>query len=109
MQSHMRKLLLVGLSVLFSPLIYIVVMELSDEVATRHLGSVCCLLAICGYASPLATIVSHMLVVSLCYNPPWLLLVLPLDTGSAAVRLDCLNADHQPLDGFQLPTLVITA
>ena len=58
--SHMHRLFLVSLSVLFSPLIYIVVMELSDEVATRQLGSVCCFLAICGYASPLATITKIM-------------------------------------------------
>ena len=60
-KSHMHRLFLVGLSVLFSPLIYIVVMELSEEVATRQLGSVCCFLAICGYASPLATITEILL------------------------------------------------
>ena len=58
--GHMHRLFLVDLSVLFSPLIYNVVMELSEEVATRLLGSVCCLLAICGYASPLATITEIM-------------------------------------------------
>ena len=54
--GHMHRLLLVFLSALFSPLIYIVVMELSEEVATRQLGSVRCFLAICGYVFPSATI-----------------------------------------------------
>ena len=59
-KSHMHRLFFVGQSVLFSPLIYIVVKELSEEVATRLLGSVCCFLAICGCASPLATITEIM-------------------------------------------------
>ena len=56
-QTSMHRMLMVGSFILFSPLIYVKYLQPDPVLAATHLGLVCCVLTVLGYAAPLASMV----------------------------------------------------
>ncbi|XP_012938035.1 sugar transporter SWEET1 [Aplysia californica] len=55
-KHFLHRLLLIGLFILFTPLMYVDFYETEVELASRHLGLYCCVLSVMCYASPMATL-----------------------------------------------------
>ena len=62
-QSQFHQMLTLAVLVLFSPLLYLRYLQHDLAVASFHLGTMCCVMTVCCYVSPMASMVCTLLLI----------------------------------------------